>query len=284
MYGLPTSFGSRLGPAVQIQNQPTFVANGASGSATKRKKGDKSGIGAPASGANTSPVQVKGNKKMKQSAGSIAPGFPSGYTFASTEEDEARAKRAARFQREQEIEAAKANAGPMFVPHAVSRHGSGGGALGVTDDVAGDGIVKLSQMRGGKSSGQGGWLGSRLGIDEPEPDANVIDWDRYTIVGTSTRLEKRYLRLTSEPNPADIRPLPVLQQTLQLLKRKWRENQDYAYVCDQFKSLRQDLTVSRDRRVALGAYSISATRRSKGLRMNSQSPCTRFTLGWRSKR
>lgn len=58
------------------------------------------------------------------------------------------------------------------------------------------------------------------------------------------KLEKRYLRLTSEPNPADIRPLPVLKQTLELLKRKWKETQDYTYVCDQFKSLRQDLTVS----------------------------------------
>lgn len=248
MYGLPTSFGSRLGPAVHIQNQPSPGGIVANGGATKRKKG----AAPPVSGANTSPIQVKGNKKMKQSSITTT-GFPSGYTFASTEEDEARAKRAARFQREQEIEAAKANAGPMFVPHAVSSRnghhvgGVAGGALDVTDDVAGDGTVKLSQMRGGRAAnlGSGGWLGSRLGIDEPEPDANVINWDRYTIVGTSTRLEKRYLRLTSEPNPADIRPLPVLQQTLQLLKRKWRENQDYAYVCDQFKSLRQDLTVSQ---------------------------------------
>ena len=29
------------------------------------------------------------------------------------------------------------------------------------------------------------------------PVQNVIDWDRYTIVGTSTTLEKKYLRLTS---------------------------------------------------------------------------------------
>ena len=47
-----------------------------------------------------------------------------------------------------------------------------------------------------------------------------------------------------EPSPADIRPLPVLKQTLQLLKRKWKENHNYAYAVDQFKSMRQDLTVS----------------------------------------
>jgi hypothetical protein len=47
-----------------------------------------------------------------------------------------------------------------------------------------------------------------------------------------------------EPDPADIRPLPVLRQTLELLKRKWKQEENYAYICDQFKSLRQDLTVS----------------------------------------
>jgi hypothetical protein len=45
------------------------------------------------------------------------------------------------------------------------------------------------------------------------------------------------------PNPANIRPLPILKQTLDLLKRKWSTEQNYAYICDQFQSLRQDLTV-----------------------------------------
>lgn len=72
----------------------------------------------------------------------------------------------------------------------------------------------------------------------------MINWDKYTIKGTSTKLEKSYLRLTSEPSPADIRPLPVLKQTLQLLKQKWKQNHNYAYALDQFKSMRQDLTVS----------------------------------------
>lgn len=76
-------------------------------------------------------------------------------------------------------------------------------------------------------------------------DPNVIDWDEYTVVGTSTKLEKPYLRLTSAPDPKTVRPLATLRQTLELLKTKWRAEGNYAYICDQFKSMRQDLTVQR---------------------------------------
>ena len=75
--------------------------------------------------------------------------------------------------------------------------------------------------------------------------ADVIDWDEYTIVGTCQKLEKPYLRLTSAPDPATVRPLPVLKLALKMLKDKWRAGADYGYICDQFKSLRQDMTVQR---------------------------------------
>ncbi|KAI9199434.1 SAC3/GANP domain protein [Polychytrium aggregatum] len=78
-----------------------------------------------------------------------------------------------------------------------------------------------------------------------EGNPDVIDWDEHTIVGTSTQLEKRYLRLTSAPDPATVRPLHILKQTLELLLKKWRSERNYTYICDQFKSLRQDLTVQR---------------------------------------
>jgi hypothetical protein len=44
-----------------------------------------------------------------------------------------------------------------------------------------------------------------------------------------------------------VRPPRVLKNTLELLKKKWKKDQNYAYICDQFKSMRQDLTVQRVR-------------------------------------
>jgi hypothetical protein len=84
--------------------------------------------------------------------------------------------------------------------------------------------------------------------DDPEADPNVPNWDRHTIVGTNPELFKDYLRLTSEPRPELIRPYQVLQQTLIELKKRWRESREkfsYNWIRNQFKSLRQDLTVQR---------------------------------------
>lgn len=76
------------------------------------------------------------------------------------------------------------------------------------------------------------------------PIPSLSDYDpNVPIIGRSTQLEKKYLRLTSAADPNTVRPLHVLQQTLELLKKKWKAEQNYSYICDQFKSLRQDLTV-----------------------------------------
>ncbi|KAL9092079.1 MAG: hypothetical protein Q9159_001078 [Coniocarpon cinnabarinum] len=75
---------------------------------------------------------------------------------------------------------------------------------------------------------------------EPTPPLDIATGP---IVGTSEKLEKRYLRLTAPPKPETVRPLPVLRRTFDLLREKWRGDHDYNYICDQFKSLRQDLTV-----------------------------------------
>ncbi len=79
------------------------------------------------------------------------------------------------------------------------------------------------------------------------PRDESCDSDAGPVVGTCTQLEKKYFRLTSAPKPETVRPVPVLQQTLELLKSKWRQESNYAYICDQFKSLRQDLTVQHVR-------------------------------------
>lgn len=64
------------------------------------------------------------------------------------------------------------------------------------------------------------------------------------IVGRCQTLEKSYLRLTSEPNPDLVRPLNVLKKTYNMLMKKYQKGQvTYQYLCDQFKSMRQDLRV-----------------------------------------
>ena len=74
----------------------------------------------------------------------------------------------------------------------------------------------------------------------PEPSATL---DQGPVIGRCQDLEKKYFRLTAPPNPETVRPLPVLEKTLEFLKKKWRTEQNYSYICDQLKSLRQDLTV-----------------------------------------
>jgi len=63
------------------------------------------------------------------------------------------------------------------------------------------------------------------------------------IVGTSTALEKKYLRLTSEADASTVRPEPILKKSFQLVQEKYRDTKDYAYCSEQLKSIRQDLVV-----------------------------------------
>ncbi|PPQ79687.1 hypothetical protein CVT25_003261 [Psilocybe cyanescens] len=166
---------------------------------------------------NALPNNKKSKKeKFKNATASYTPDF---------NDQAALNRRAERFQREHELERTK------------STRNGGGAAIKANQQNA--------HLFGNRT------LSSRSGspytsVDEPEGDPNVVDWDRYTIVGTCQDIFKDYLRLTSEPKPETIRPYAVLQKTLVELKNRWREHQvTYAWICNQFKSLRQDLTVQR---------------------------------------
>ncbi|XP_057981811.1 SAC3 family protein A [Malania oleifera] len=69
-----------------------------------------------------------------------------------------------------------------------------------------------------------------------------IDWDSLTVKGTCQEIEKRYLRLTSAPDPSTVRPEEVLEKALDMVQNSQK---NYLYKCDQLKSIRQDLTVQR---------------------------------------
>ncbi|XP_022942499.1 SAC3 family protein A-like isoform X1 [Cucurbita moschata] len=71
-----------------------------------------------------------------------------------------------------------------------------------------------------------------------------MDWDALTIKGTCQEIEKRYLRLTSAPDPNSVRPEEVLEKALNMVQMSQK---NYLYKCDQLKSIRQDLTVQRIR-------------------------------------
>ncbi|KAG5652047.1 hypothetical protein H0H81_006497 [Sphagnurus paluster] len=168
---------------------------------------------------NDAPVSSKKAKKNQKNSNYS-------HTIDQTNDQAALNRRAQRFQREHEIERTKSmyNGGPKNFLKANQS----------TTNLFKD--ISIASRSGSPFGG---------GADDPEADPNVIDWDRHTIVGTSQEIFKDYLRLTTEPKPECIRPYHVLQKTLLELKKRWREKCNYSWICSQFKSLRQDLTVQR---------------------------------------
>ncbi|KAG7364793.1 SAC3/GANP family protein [Nitzschia inconspicua] len=81
---------------------------------------------------------------------------------------------------------------------------------------------------------------SQSGIISQELEAPVR---ARTLVGTSTALEKPYMRLTTHPKAENVRPLAVLQRCLAHIKSKFIQNEDFEWANEQLKSVRQDITV-----------------------------------------
>jgi len=64
------------------------------------------------------------------------------------------------------------------------------------------------------------------------------------IKGTSISLEKAYFRLSGAPDPSTVRPKEILKASLNSLKEKWStRNADYEYICEQLRSIRQDMVI-----------------------------------------
>lgn len=83
-----------------------------------------------------------------------------------------------------------------------------------------------------------------LQINSLDPsESGHLDWNELKIVGTSQDITKTYLRLTCAPDPSTVRPVPILQKSLTMVKGHFKVKQDYAFACEQMKSIRQDLTV-----------------------------------------
>lgn len=84
---------------------------------------------------------------------------------------------------------------------------------------------------------------ARFGSPEVRLKPTIVD-PSMPIVGTLEALEKRYLRLTSAPDPSTVRPEHVLQRCLAFVTQKFKTtNKQYLYINDQLKAIRQDLTV-----------------------------------------
>jgi len=89
-------------------------------------------------------------------------------------------------------------------------------------------------------------------LDSGDGAGGDIDLD-YTVVGTSSTVDKKYLRLTAAPDPQTVRPEPVLRQAIQMIKERYesygeeRGQEQYIFLWERMKAVRQDLTVQRIR-------------------------------------
>ena len=101
--------------------------------------------------------------------------------------------------------------------------------------------IRLGRFNSAKAGGAGSVGGSKLTFTEARA------WGgKRRVTGSSSALEKPYFRLTSAPALADVRPPTVLRKALAAVREKVASGEyDYPAACEQFKSIRQDLTVQK---------------------------------------
>lgn len=78
------------------------------------------------------------------------------------------------------------------------------------------------------------------------------DYEKMTVKGTCSELEKDFFRLTAPPKAHLVRPQPILEKHLTNLKKMWKQRKkgkgqyhEYNWFCSQLKAIRQDLVVQR---------------------------------------
>ena len=122
--------------------------------------------------------------------------------------------------------------------------GAGGVAEGSEEEERRRKRLRLGRFTSETGRGGGAGLGaggSKLTFTE----ARAWGGKRH-VTGSSSALEKPYFRLTSAPALADVRPPTVLRKALAAVREKVATGEyDYAAACEQFKSIRQDLTVQK---------------------------------------
>lgn len=84
----------------------------------------------------------------------------------------------------------------------------------------------------------------RFALNQPALYVDEISLE--PVVGRSKVLEKSYLRLTGTPNPDVVRPKGVLRKALShVIEQYTTKARSYAWVADQIRAIRQDMTVQR---------------------------------------
>lgn len=80
-------------------------------------------------------------------------------------------------------------------------------------------------------------------IFDLKDDMDYTDSVSERCIGQCQDLEKEYLRLTGPPEPHAVRPLSVLKKSLEYVLKRYADGKTYRYICEQLKSIRQDLSV-----------------------------------------